>query len=102
MTAGLAQLLALAGIEFSYDESPKWLREYLLFDVSENTVRSETERMGALQDQQEEELIQGSQDLVLLQERQRQPGPSVPVCTRSMDAAKVRTDPRPKKGEEER
>lgn len=100
VTAGLAQLLALAGIEFSYDESPKWLREYLLFDVSENTVRSETERMGALQDQQEEELIQGSQDLVLLQERQRQPGPTVSRLYGSMDAAKVRIEPRPKKGEE--
>jgi len=76
------------------------LREYLLFDVSENTVRSETERMGALQDQQEEELIQGSQDLVLLQERQRQPGPSVARLYGSMDAAKVRIEPRPKKGEE--
>ena len=62
VTAGLAQLLALAGIEFSYDQSPKWLQAYLLFEVSENTVRSETERMGALQEKQEEALIQHSQD----------------------------------------
>ena len=41
VTAGLAILLALAGIEFSYDKSPKWLQAYLLFDISENTVRSE-------------------------------------------------------------
>ena len=62
VTAGLAQLLALAGIEFSYDQSPKWLHAYLLFDVSENTVRSETERLGALQEKQEDALIQLSQD----------------------------------------
>ena len=46
VTAGLAALLALAGIEFSYDQSPKWLRDFLLFDVAQNTVRSETEKMG--------------------------------------------------------
>jgi hypothetical protein len=61
VTAGLAQLLALAGIEFSYDESPRWLQAYLLFEVSENTVRSETERMGALQEDQEKKLMERSQ-----------------------------------------
>jgi hypothetical protein len=99
VTAGLAALLALAGIEFSYDQSPKWLQAYLLFDVSENTVRSETERMGALQEQQEEVLIQRSQDETYLQERQRQPGPVVPRLYSSIDAAKVRIEPRPKQGQ---
>ncbi len=100
VTAGLAHLLALAGIAFSYDESPQWLQEYLLFDVSENTVRSETEGMGALQDQQEEVLLQRSQDEVYLQERLRQPARVVPRLYGSLDAAKVRIEPRPKKGEE--
>jgi hypothetical protein len=100
VTAGLAALLALAGIEFSYDESPKWLQAYLLFDVSENTVRSETEQMGALQEKQEEALIQGSQDEVQLQERQRNPGQVTTRLYGSIDAAKVRIEPRPKKGEE--
>jgi hypothetical protein len=99
VTAGLAQLLALAGIEFSYDQSPKWLRAYLLFDVSENTVRAETEQMGALQEKQEAALIQRSQDESYLQERQRQPQPGVTRLYGSMDAAKVRIEPRSKKGE---
>lgn len=99
VTAGLAQLLALAGIEFSYDQSPKWLQAYLLFDVSENTVRSETERMGALQEKQEKALIQRSQDETYLQERQRLPDPGVPRLYGSIDAAKVRIEPRPKKGQ---
>jgi hypothetical protein len=100
VTAGLAQLLALAGIEFSYDESPKWLQAYLLFDISENTVRSETEQMGALQEDQEKKLMERSQDETYLQERQRKPG-QVPLrLYGSMDAAKVRIEPRPKKGEE--
>jgi hypothetical protein len=99
VTAGLAMLLALAGIEFSYDESPKWLQAYLLFEVSENTVRSETEKMGALQAQQEKQLIERSQDETYLQERQRKPGQVPSRLYGSMDAAKVRIEPRPKKGE---
>ena len=100
VTAGLAVLLALAGIEFSYDESPKWLQAYLLFDVSENTVRSETEQMGVLQEEREEALVKHSQDEVYLQERQRHPGKVVARRYGSIDAAKVRIEPRTKKGEE--
>ena len=100
VTAGLATLLALAGIEFSYDKSPKWLQAFLLFDISENTVRSETEQMGALQEKREEVLIQQSQDERYLQERQRNPGQIAPRLYGSIDAAKVRIEPRPKKGEE--
>ncbi len=99
VTAGLAALLAQAGVAFSYDESPRWLESFLLFDVAENTVRSETEQMGALQAKAEKELIQQSQKESYLQERQRKPG-AIPIqLYGSMDAAKVRTEPRPKKGE---
>lgn len=99
VTAGLAALLALAGIEFSYDESPAWLEHYLLFSVAENTVRSETEQMGALQAAEETTLIEQSQSESYQQARQREPGPIVPRLYGSIDAAKVRTEPRPKKGE---
>ena len=100
VTAGLAILLALAGIEFSYDKSPKWLQAYLLFDISENTVRSETEQMGALQEKREDVLIQQSQDEQYLQGRQRNPGRIAPRLYGSIDAAKVRIEPRPKQDEE--
>jgi hypothetical protein len=100
VTAGLARLLALAGIEFSFDESPQWLQAYLLFEVSANTVRSETEQMGALQEKREEAWVQDSQDEVYLQERQRYPGQVAARLYGSIDAAKVRTEPRPKKGKE--
>ena len=99
VTSGLAALLAQAGVAFSYDQSPRWLESYLLFDVAENTVRAETEQMGELQAQAEKEMIEKSQREGYLQERQRQPG-AIPVqLYGSMDAAKVRTEPRPKKGE---
>lgn len=100
VTAGLAALLALAGIEFSYEKSPEWLQAYLLFDIAENTVRSETEQMGALQEEQEAVLIQRSQDEAYLQARQRNPGRVAPRLYGSMDAAKVRIEPRAKKGEQ--
>ena len=99
VTAGLAALLAQAGVAFSYDESPRWLESYLLLDVAENTVRSETEQMGELQAKAEKEWIAQSQKESNLQERQRQPGVIPIQLYGSMDAAKVRTEPRPKKGE---
>ena len=99
VTAGLAALLAQAGVAFSYDESPRWLESFLLFDVAENTVRSETEQMGALEAKAETEWIAQSQKESYLQARERQPG-AIPIqLYGSMDAAKVRTEPRPKRGE---
>jgi hypothetical protein len=99
VTAGLAALLALAGIEFSYDQSPKWLQAYLLFDVSENTVRSETEQMGALQEACEVTWIGHSQDEGMQQARLRQAGPIPKRLYGSLDAAKVRIEPRSKQGQ---
>jgi hypothetical protein len=99
VTAGLAMLLALAGVGFSYEESSRWLKAYLLFDVSENTVRAETEGMGAIQAQQEEQEIAQSQDETYLQRRQQEPGSIPSRLYGSMDAAKVRIEPRSKGGE---
>lgn len=100
VTSGLSMLLALAGIGFSYDESSKWIKSFLLFDVAENTVRSETGRMGRIQEKQEEKLIEQSQKESYLQERQRHPGHIPGRLYGAMDAAKVRIEPRPKKGAE--
>jgi hypothetical protein len=99
VTAGLAALLAQAGVAFSYDESPRWIESFLQLDVAENTVRSETEQMGELQAKAEKEWIAQSQKESYLQERERQPGAIPNHLYGSIDAAKVRTEPRPKKGE---
>jgi hypothetical protein len=74
VTAGLAELLALAGVEISFEEGTRWLERYLLFRVSDNTLRKETERFGELQKAQEAEWIQNSQDEKWLQQRQRELG----------------------------
>lgn len=57
VTAGLAHLIAFSGIKELFDEGRKWLKEYLLFEVSENTVRSETQKMGELQRQADQALV---------------------------------------------
>lgn len=99
VTAGLGELLAQAGIAHSYEQSTRWLKSYLLFEVAANTVRSETERMGELQAKAEEKWVKESQEEKYLEERERQPGRIPLRYYGSMDAAKVRTEPRPKKGE---
>lgn len=96
VTSGLAALLGLGGIEFGFEESCRWMEPFLLFRVSENTVRAETQTLGQLQAAQEEALCAQSQDEAYLQTRLRD---TAPVPTRlygSVDAAKVRVEPRGK------
>lgn len=74
VTAGLAELLALAGVEVAFEEATRWLEHYLLFRVSDNTLRKETERFGQLQKTQEAEWKKNSRDEQWLQQRQREIG----------------------------
>lgn len=74
VTAGLAELLALAGVEIAFEEATRWLEHYLLFRVSDNTLRKETERFGELQAAQETEWKEKSQEEAWLQRRQRELG----------------------------
>jgi hypothetical protein len=74
VTAGLAELLALAGVEVAFEESADWLERFLLFRVSDNTVRHETERFGQLQAGLEAHWKKQSQDERWLQMRQHDPG----------------------------
>jgi hypothetical protein len=69
VTAGLAEWLALAGVEVAFEEACRWVERYMLFRVSDNTLRKETERFGELQKEQEEQWKQRSQDEAWLQER---------------------------------
>lgn len=69
VTAGLAELLALAGVETAFAESSRFIERFLLFRVSDNTLRKETERFGELQKAREEEWKRQSQDETWLQAR---------------------------------
>lgn len=98
ISSGLAQLMALAGIAFSFEESRHWLKEFLLFEVSENSIRSETQKMGLLQEQAEQADIQASQNEKALQDRLREEKQVPKRLYGSIDAAKVRIEPRARKG----
>jgi hypothetical protein len=74
VTAGLAELLALAGVEVAFEEATHWLERFLLFRVSDNTLRKETERFGELQQEEEAQWQKQSQETGWLQARQRQLG----------------------------
>jgi hypothetical protein len=71
VTSGLADLLGVAGVQTSFDEGCQLVERYLLVDVSENTLRKETQFFGQLQDQEEEGWIEESQDPEWLQEHLR-------------------------------
>jgi hypothetical protein len=98
VTAGLAALLGLGGIELSFGESRDWLKAFLLFEVSENTIRSETQALGVVQEEREAKVCQQSQDLGHLQARLREKTPLPARLYGSLDAAKVRIEPRAKEG----
>jgi hypothetical protein len=97
VTVGLAHLIALSGINKAFNDGRKWLQEYLLFEVSENTVRAETQTMGELQRQADADLIQETQNEESLQKREQGQRAKPDILYGSIDAAKVRIEPRDKK-----
>lgn len=71
VSAGLASLLALAGVETAFEEGCKLIERFLLLEVSDNTLRKETQTFGQLQAHSEQDWQTQSQDPAYLQERQR-------------------------------
>jgi hypothetical protein len=97
VTVGLARLIALSGIKEAFDAGRKCLQEYLLFEVSENTVRAETQKMGELQRQADADLVKATQSESGLQKREQSQQPEPDILYGSLDAAKVRIEPRDEK-----
>lgn len=94
VTSGLASLLGMAGIELAFDYSSRWLAPFLLFEVSENTIRKETQRYGELQIERETDWIIQSQDPVALQVRLRTEKKKPKRVYGSIDGATVRIEER--------
>jgi hypothetical protein len=89
VTPGLAKLLALAGVDVAFEEGCRLVEQFLLFRVSDNTLRKETERFGALQAEEEERWKVESQDTGALQRRLWEIGPQPGRMYGSMDGAIV-------------
>jgi hypothetical protein len=51
VSPSLAELLALEGLSTPFEEAAKKVEKFLLFRMSDNTLRKETELFGALQDE---------------------------------------------------
>lgn len=100
VTAGLAALIGLAGSELAFEYSSRFLEPFLLFRVSENTIRKETHRFGKLQSQREEQMVADSQDPGHLQERLRTETAYPQRLYGSIDGAYVRIEERQAKNTE--
>jgi hypothetical protein len=94
VSAGLSELLTLAGVELAFEHSQRWLKGFLLFDMSENTIRHETQMLGQVQAAHETEWQQQSHDPTWLQAHRRTLEPMPTRLYGSLDAAKVRIEPR--------
>jgi hypothetical protein len=70
-TQGMTRLLGIAGVTVSFEEASRQIAEYLLVEVSVNTIRCETQELGIHQQKREAEWIRASQDLNELQTRER-------------------------------
>lgn len=70
-TSGLASLLGVLGVEVAFEEASQLAERFLLFKVSDNTVRKQTEGYGHAQAQAEKEWIGQAEDEKILQVRER-------------------------------
>jgi hypothetical protein len=72
VSRGLAPLLALLGVQTSFDEAQRLAQQLLLLDISDNSIRKTTQAMGTVQQDLETQAIQQSQSLAFLQQQKRQ------------------------------
>lgn len=71
VTQALASLWGVLGVEVAFEEASQLAERFLLFRVSDNTVRKQTEGYGNAQAQAEKEWIEKAEDEKSLQVRER-------------------------------
>ena len=71
VTQALSSLLGVLGVEVAFEEASQLAERFLLFRVSDNTVRKQTEGYGNAQAQVEKEWIEKAEDGKYLQVRER-------------------------------
>lgn len=72
-TPMMSSLLALSGVTVSFEEARSQIKQYLGVEVSANTIREETQKIGERQALREEKWISQSQDISYLQKREQAP-----------------------------
>lgn len=68
---GLAPLLALLGVQTSFDEAKRLAQQLLLLDISDNSIRKSTQAMGEMQQELEVQWIAQSKSSTFLRQRAR-------------------------------
>jgi predicted SprT family Zn-dependent metalloprotease len=85
----LGKLLAIAGVDIAFERARRKIKEFLLVEVSDNTIRKQTQLMGQKQALLETKWIQSSQDEAWLQSRERTIESVPERLYGSMDGAQV-------------
>lgn len=67
----MGKLLAIAGVDIAFEKAKKKIKEYLMVEVSDNTIRKQTQLVGQKQAHLEAQWIEESQDEAWLQNRER-------------------------------
>lgn len=88
-TPTLASLLGVLGVEVSFEEASRLAERFLLFRVSDNTIRKQTEGYGNAQAHVEQEWVEKAEDEKALQVRQRHLEPQPGRIYGSIDGAHV-------------
>jgi hypothetical protein len=88
-TPTLASLLGVLGVEVSFEEASRLAERFLLFQVSDNTVRKQTEGYGNAQAQLEKEWMGEAENEKALQVRERHLKPQAGRMYASIDGAHV-------------
>ena len=89
VTPVLGKLLTIAGIEAAFEQAVKMVEAMLLIEISDNTIRKETQEAGEKQREREEAWVEESHDEDWLQKRERTKKTSPERLYGSIDGAHV-------------
>ena len=85
----MSKLLAIAGVDVAFDRARRNLIEFLLVEVSDNTIRKHTQQLGEKQAEMESAWINQSQDEAWLQRREHKLNDVPQRLYGSMDGVQV-------------
>ena len=93
VSRGLAPLLALLGVQTSFDEAQRLAQQLLLLDISDNSIRKVTQAIGQTQQNLEAQWRQQSQSTTFLRQPARQQAQAPRRLYGSIDGIQVPVGP---------
>lgn len=89
VSRGLAPLLALLGVQTSFDEAKALAQQFFMLDISDNSIRKVTQTIGELQEQLEAQKKQQNRSVSFLHQQERLKAPRPKRLYGSIDGAQV-------------